>query len=127
MPCIRHSQNSVLSIKLPCVWTASSLYLFVCVVLLLQPSGSSGAVQLGGERIGGVGGTVALSSAAEDEQGVRRDDVVAPCQLSEGGDDNSLQTSTDDKNREKHKDGSESEGGKDACFSKHTLFSRRFL
>jgi hypothetical protein len=82
---------------------------------------------LGGERIGGVGGTVALSSAAEDEQGVRRDDVVAPCQLSEGGDDNSLQTSTDDKNREKHKDGSESEGGKDACFSKHTLFSRRFL
>jgi len=105
--------------------TISSLYL--CVVLLLQPSGSSGAVQLGGDRIGGGGGTVSLSSAAEDEQGVRRDDVVAPCQLSEGGEDNSVQSSTDDKNREKHKDGSECEGGKDACYSKHSLFSSTFL
>ena len=99
----------------------------MCVVLLLQQSGSSGAVQLGGDRIGGGGGTLALSSAAEDEQGVRRDDVVAPCQLSEAGDDNSVHSSTDDKNREKHKDGSESEGGKDACYSKHSLCSSRFL
>jgi hypothetical protein len=66
-----------------------------------------------------------VAPAAEDEQGVRRDD--AACQLSEGGEDNSVQSSTDDKNREKHKDGSESEGGKDACCSKQFLFSSRFL
>ena len=94
--------------------TVFSLYLHV--VPLLQPSGPSGPVQLGGDRIGGGGGTVA--SAAEDEQGVRRDDMVgefATCQLSEGGEDNSVQSCTDDKNREKHKDGSDPEGGKEGC------------
>jgi hypothetical protein len=82
---------------------------------------------LGSDRIGGVGGTVALSSAAEDEPGVRRDDLVAPGQLSEGGEDNSIQSFTDDKNREKNKDSSESEGGKDACYSKCALLSSTFL
>ena len=99
--------------------------LYLCVLLLLQPSGASSTVHFGGDRIGG-GGTVALSSAAEDEPGVRRDDLVAPCQLSEGGEDNSVQSFTDNKNREKNKDSSESEGGKDARYRKRS-FIRLFV
>jgi hypothetical protein len=86
----------------------------MCVLLLLQQSGLSGTVHLGGDRIGGGGGTLALCSAAEDERGIRRDDMVAPCQLSEGGEDNSVQSFADDKNHDKNKDNSESEGGKNA-------------
>lgn len=72
-------------------------------------------MQSAGDRIGGGGGTVALSTAEHDESGVRRDDLGPPCQTSEGGENDSenrilVQPFTDDKNREKNKDTSESEG-----------------
>lgn len=91
-----------------------NIYLYVD---FLQSSGSTSSVHSGGDRVGGGGGTAALSAAAEDEPGVRRDDLVVSCQISEGGEDDSenrivVQPFIDDKNRNKNKDTSESEGGK---------------
>lgn len=87
------------------------------MLICLQSSSSSSSVQSVGDRIGGGGGTVALSVAPDDESGVRRDDLVAPCHISEGGEVDSenrivVQPFMDDKNRAKNKDTSESEGGK---------------
>jgi hypothetical protein len=83
-------------------------------------------VQSAGDRIGGGGGTVALSAAEHDESGVRRDDLGPLCQSSEGGENDSEnrilgQPFMDDKNREKNKDTSESEGSE--YFSYVLLFS----
>ncbi|PNF18777.1 Calcium-independent protein kinase C [Cryptotermes secundus] len=82
-----------------------------------KSSGSSSSVQSAGDRIGGGGGTVALSTAEHDESGVRRDDLGPPCQTSEGGENDSenrilVPPFTDDKNREKNKDTSETEGSR---------------
>jgi hypothetical protein len=68
---------------------------------------------------------MALSSADQDESGVRRDDLGPLCQTSEGGENDSenrilVQPFADDKNREKNKDTSESEGSK--YFSYFILF-----
>jgi hypothetical protein len=115
-----------------------NISIYICMLLFpLQSSGSSSNVQPGSDRIGGGGGSVALSSAAEDEPGVRRDDLVAPGQISEGGEDDSesrilVQPFTDDKNRDKNKDTSESEGGKNFSYyayfilfhNSHTLLSQ---
>lgn len=67
---------------------------------------------------------MALSAAHEDEPGVRRDDLAVPCQITEGGEDDSenrivVQPFIDDKNRDKNKNTSESEGCK--IFSLHDL------
>jgi hypothetical protein len=77
---------------------------------------------------------VALSTAEQDESGVRRDDLGPPCQTSEGGENDSenrilVQPFTGDKNREKNKDTSESEGSEyfscyTYCFPEFTVFSR---
>lgn len=69
-----------------------------------KSGGSSASVQSGG----GGGGTVSLTATAEDESGMRRDDT-APGQTSEGGDEESENRITDEKNKNKD---SESEGGR---------------
>jgi hypothetical protein len=66
-------------------------------------------MQSSGDRIGGGGGTLALSGSEHDESGMRRDDLGPLCQPSEGG-ENYSENRMDDKNREKNKDASESEG-----------------
>ena len=67
-----------------------------------------------GSDCGSGGGSVSLVTS-EDESGMQREDIT-PGQTSEGGDEDSenriLMQTLDDKNRDKQKDSSESEGGK---------------